>query len=586
VPDSKAITIELLRNELLSVKDAIVISVRKTGHSALVKLGDFGCGICDAQGQLLGITGGSPTQMPVFMELMSHVVARSDEFVPGDVLMTNDPAVGIGHLPDLAVISPVFFDGHIVAYTVLYSHHTDIGGRFPGGMSSQCHSAFEEGLHIPLTFVVRGGKRQEEVLNLISSNVRTADKWRGDLDAKLVGCWESDRRITSLLEKYGVDTFDSCCSYLLQRSEDEAREVIAGLPDGSYTQKAHYEEAGEFETESVELVVTLHVSGDEMVVDFAGTSAQVATAINVPFGQTCGGALAAVMLLMPKDALLNSGLTRAVRVEAPRGSVLHPLFPAPVGGRGPLLMALIDVVFRALALVDPDRVAVSGEGGDLIHFSRREEHAEDPPDQGHGDAREFMDIFFGGWGATPTRDGPDGVANLSMGTYSTMSAEMLEQRSPVVVEEFGMVADTEGPGTYRGSLGIRRGWRFLEEGSLLIRTINPVAPPGLVGGGNGCAAESVLFRSAGEEVVLPRQAHVHLDVKAGDVVTHMVGGAGGYGYAWKRDPALVMADIENEKISMGHARDCYGIVLTANGDLDETATAALRQTMQELVASK
>jgi N-methylhydantoinase B len=192
-----------------------------------------------------------------------------------------------------------------------------------------------------------------------------------------------------------------------------------------------------------------------------------------------------------------------------------------------------------------------------------------------------MDLFFGGWGGRPTKDGIDGVAPMSFGSYGSVPAEVLEREFPVVVDGFGYVSDTEGAGKYRGSLAVYKHWRFLQPGTVMVRTNRLVRrSDGLAGGHPGELSANILT-SAGNEQALPRQSHIHLGVKAGDRIYHRVSGSGGFGEPSQRDPQLVLLDVREGKVSIDQARSRYQVVIDAERmTLDSTATTRLRQEIE------
>ena len=276
----------------------------------------------------------------------------------------------------------------------------------------------------------------------------------------------------------------------------------------------------------------------------------------------------AVKSIVSPEVLTNVGFIRPIQVVAPTGTLVNPRFPAAVGGRAPLFFRVFDMLFRALALALPDRVPIPGEGGDVLHFTG--ERADGTP-------FAVMDIFFGGWGGRPHKDGIDGVAPMAFGSYGTIPAEMLEREFPLVVDGFGYVPDTGGAGKHRGSVSIYKQWRFLSPGKVMVRTNRLIrASGGLAGGASGSLSKNILNPEA-ENRELPRKAHLHMDVKPGDRIHHIVSGSGGHGNPLERDPAKVLADVQDEKLSVAQARDQYGVVIdTAAAAVNMPETEALR----------
>jgi N-methylhydantoinase B len=185
-------------------------------------------------------------------------------------------------------------------------------------------------------------------------------------------------------------------------------------------------------------------------------------------------------------------------------------------------------------------VPVPGEGGDVLHFTGQ---------SADGQSFALMDLFFGGWGGRPTKDGIDGTAPMAFGSYGTIPTELIEREYPVVVDGFGYVPDSGGPGKYRGSLSVYKQWRFLAPGKVMLRTNRPIRPSdGLAGGQPGALSKNLLNpETQGGE--LSRQTHIHLDVKPGDRIFHVISGSGGHGDPWEREPDKVLADMKAEKVT-------------------------------------
>ena len=561
------ILVEVIKNELAAITEEMAIAVWKTGRSAMVKTGDFATALCDGQGRLLGQGYAAPFQLAFFIEMMPYVMNKyGDTFKPGDVVVVNDPYAGITHMPDVVILAPAFWHEQLVAFTVSYSHHTDIGGRFPGGFSSQCSETFEEGLRLPVVKLYDGGKRNDALLETILANVRVSEEWLGDVEAKIAGCWRGEQEIKALLDKYGLETYQSSCDYLIDYAERATRAAIRAIPPGEYVHEDIFEDDG-FGTDGVALPlkVTLKAVEDSLTVDFTGTGPQARGAINLPFSMTKATVFGTVKSIVSPDVLTNVGFIRPINVIAPSGTLVNPRFPAAVGGRAPLFFRVFDMLFRVLAKALPEKVPIPGEGGDVLHFTGQK-----------ADGKQFavMDIFFGGWGGRPRQDGIDGVAPMAFGSYGTIPAELLEREFPLVVDGFGYVPDTAGAGKHRGSLSIYKQWRFLQAGKVMVRTNRLLrASDGLAGGGSGALSTNILNPGA-ENIELPRKAHMHLDVKPGDRIYHVVSGSGGHGDPWERAPEKVLADVKDEKITLTVAREQYGVVIDAQElgvDMEQTA---------------
>lgn len=573
------ILVEVIKNELAAITEEMAIAVWKTGRSAMVKTGDFATAMCDGQGRLIGQGYAAPFQLAFFIEMMPYVLNKcGGTFKPGDVIVVNDPYAGITHMPDVAIIAPAFWQGQLVAFTLSYSHHTDIGGRFPGGFSSQCTETFEEGLRLPIVKLYDGGVRNDGLLETILANVRVSEEWLGDVEAKIAGCWRGEQEIKALLDKYGLETYQSSCDYLIDYAERATRAAISAIPPGEYVYDEIFEDDG-FGSDGVvmPLKLTLKVESDTLTADFTGTAPQARGAINLPLSMTKATVYGSVKSIVSPDVLTNVGFIRPINVIAPPGTLVNPRFPAAVGGRAPLFFRVFDMMFRALAKALPERVPIPGEGGDVLHFTGQKV-----------DGKQFavMDIYFGGWGGRPMKDGIDGVAPMSFGSYGTIPAELLEREYPLVVDGFGYVPDTAGAGKHRGSLSIYKQWRFLQPGKVMVRTNRLLrASDGMAGGGPGALSTNIL-NPGDDNLELPRKTHMHMDVKPGDRIYHVVSGSGGHGDPWEREPEKVLTDVKDEKLTIAAAREHYGVVIDPhNLSVDWEKTVALRQKRTEPVAA-
>ncbi len=568
------ILVEVIRNQIAAITEEMTLTVYRTGRSGMCKVGDFATAVCDRQGRIIG-EGGSPYQMCVFIDTMENVLAKHGKSLrPGDVIIANDPYCGISHMPDITLIAPAFWKEQLVGFLISYSHHTDIGGRFAGGISSLCQSSFEEGVRIPMLKLYDAGKRNDALLEQIVANVRTPEEWVGDVDAKVASCWKGQEQLAKLLDRYGVEKFDSTCDYLVDYAERVTREAIRQIPSGEYREETIFEDENEVTGGPVPLQVVIRIADGHATIDLSAAPPQVNASINVPLVSTKSVTRAPFKSIIPHDALTNIGFARAIDVIVPPGTLLNPRYPAAVGGRASLMMTLSNMVYRAIAKALPGRLGGVGEGADMLHFTSQSE----------GRYQSFMDVFFGGWGGRPQVDGVDGASPLVMGGgYGSMPAELLEREYPVIIEGFGFVPDTEGAGRHRGSVSVYREWRFRQPAEVLLRTVGLRGAEGLAGGGRG--GDAINIHSSGDQqTVLQPQAHVHLHVQPGDRVYHKVHGSGGYGDAYERDPDLVLFDVLEGKISLGRARQVYGVVINPDGlTVNQESTLTLRRRMQTTV---
>lgn len=546
---SDSIDIEVIRNELEAMVDEMKITIRRTGRSPLVKVGDFAVTLCDSQGRAIGL-GQTGLSHPALYALSRRVFEVGGPFAEGDVFITNDPYAGGSHIPDLAVICPIRHEGDLVGFATAYSHHTDMGGRVPGSQSGACRESYEEGLHIPIVRIYAGGKRQEDLLNLVLANVRGREEFIGDVEAKIGGCRRVGEQLGRLIERHGRAAFDRCCQYLNDRSEAHLRAAIAKVPAGIYSSEValHDDGFGPLERdesgEQPSIRLTLEVSPEGLVVDFAGTAAQMPGGVNMPFENTRGMVLSALKDVLAPEVELNEGFDRLVEIRAPEGTIVKPIFPAATAGRAPTLFLLEEAIFRALAKALPDKVPVPREWYDVVHYSGQRDDGSD---------FAIMDLFSGGWGARPDKDGPDGI---SATPSTSLPVELLEREYPLLIESFGLVPDSGGAGRYRGSQAVERRYRFMNAGRVMTRTNRTIPTDGLYGGGAGQPSGN-RFHHGGKADQLVQRAFHHLDVQPGDVLVHRIGGCGGYGDPAQRDPEAVKRDVREGRVSAACATENY-----------------------------
>lgn len=558
---------EVMRHELIAVSEEMNITMKQTTRSIVAKEGgDFSAGVLDPEGRV--IAQAVPYGLGYFTAVMPHIIDRyGGRFQAGDIIISNDPYGGLSHLPDIAVVLPIFWRGEHRGFAAVVQHHTDIGGRFPGGMGLPCAEIYEEGLRLPALRYYEGGRRNEAVQAIIEANVRAPDDVLGDLDAAVAACRRGENGLIALLDKHGPDKVVACYRHLLAHSEQVMRAALRAIPDGRYS---HAERFDDGNGAVVNLMVTLVAKHGEVTVDFTGTGPQLPNALNVPPGMIGNWVANMVFLALLGDSeiTINSGLFAPITTITEEGSVLRPRFPAAVGSRGQLLWRVTDLVTAALAKAMPERMPAASEGGiSMMVFT---------PANGGG---MLTEMYASGWGGRPTSDGIDGVMPVGMSGFRSNPGESIEQELPVMLDGFGFVPDSGGAGCCRGSLAVFRRWRFLAPGRVMLRTCRVDSLPyGLAGGGNGAAFRATLIRGD-EEIELPRKIMLDIEVREGDVLEHVQPGAGGHGPAFTRDAQAVLSDVLDEKITPGHAEKEYGIAIRG-GAIDETATAVLRQADQ------
>jgi N-methylhydantoinase B len=562
------LVLEVLWNRLISVVNEQAAALMRTSFTSIVReAGDLSAGVFDRRGRMIAqAVTGTPGHINPMATCMHHFLAKYpvDRLRPGDVLVTNDPWKTASQLNDITIVTPIFKGERLVALFGNCCHALDIGGR---GLSADSREVFEEGLFIPVLKLYDAGVPVEPVFEFLRANVRTPEEVLGDVHSQVVGNEVGGRQLLSFLEEFGLPDIEELSDAIIERTERAMRERIAALPDGDYR---YGSEIDGFDA-PVRIEVRVMVRGDELTVDFAGSSPPVSHGINVTLNYTAGYTTYGVKCAISPDVPNNEGSFRPVTVTAPEDCILNAPYPCAVGGRHLVGHFLPSAVFGALADALPERVIAAG--ADALWDTQI--FGEDPRT-----GKRFTYVWFsaGGAGALATKDGlsatafPSGIAGVP--------AEVIETLSPVVLKRRELRRDSGGPGEFRGGLGQTleiavQGDRPFMFSGLYERIEHPA--PGLHGGRPGAAGTLGTNRP---DLALHSKTRVPLP--AGTEITLELPGGGGYGAPWRRDPARVLADVRDGYVSLAQARTAYGVAIDPRlmVVLDEE-TAALRAALRD-----
>lgn len=570
--------LEVFKSAYDSIADEMALIIMRTSYSPIVRDSmDYSTAICDHRGRTLAQGLTTPMHLGSFYDAMQCLLERySGRINQGDVFIFNDPYDSAGqHLPDIYIISPIFHETEIVAWATTIAHHSDVGGIVAGSNALNATEIIQEGIRIPIVKFIEAGKPVQPIWDIVALNVRLPREVMGDLQAQVAACAAAERGIRDLIQRYGETVVKQYYEYLHDYAERVIRSVISDIPDGTYTFENHIDGLGENPV-PVELKVSLTVSGSDILVDWNGSSPAVPFGINSSFPFTKAAAYAAIRSVMPPDLPNCHGFNRAIKVSAPVGCIMNPVYPSPCGARGMLGFRMIDCLFGALSKAVPDKVAADSNGGATI-----------PTISGwkDGEAYVFCETFMGTWGAAPTHDGAEGVPHIGA-NQSNVPIELIEANYPIRIERYGLTMDTGGAGKYRGGLAIHREYRFLDsKGVLNIRSDKRDHPPyGLFGGEPGSPSMNKLT-SDGRSRTLPVLLSNPVPLKKDDIYLHTLAGGGGRGNPFERDPELVLEDVLDEKVSIEAARKTYGVVIDLDlGAVDQSATEQLRASHGQMSA--
>jgi N-methylhydantoinase B len=563
---------ELIKNALISICDGMLVTIVRTARSTNIKnTMDFSGALCDAGGRLvaqgLAVPAHLGSVMPALKGCMDYF---GDDIGEGDILANNDPYSGGSHLNDIFMFKPVFAHGRRIAFLCLILHHTDLGGRVPGGNASDSGEIFQEGLIVPPSKVCERGRLNTTLLRIFEHNTRIRQRMMGDIHAQIAALDAAEKELAKFAATCGPDTLERYMSGLIDHTERLTRARIAELPDGTveFTDWNDDDGAG---SGPVKFHLTLTKRGDEFIVDFTGTSPQGRGALHTNYWFTASCTYAALRCVIDPDIPNNAGFYRPITVIAPEGTFVNVRYPAALGARGQGGYRIRSSVLGALAKLLPDRVAACAGGSEFAIVFAGYEGTQRKP---------FLHLEFHnctGQGGGPDRDGQDG-GPYAIGNLANVPVELLEAENPVLVETYGFLPDSGGAGRYRGSLGIVRQYRILaEEATVNLRSDRHLhACFGLFGGQAGAKARSLVNPGAAGEAPVPSK--FVRTMRRGDVFRGEMAASGGYGDPYTRDPAAVLEDVRQEKVTIGHARAAYGVCIDAASlSVDVEATAACRK---------
>ncbi len=540
------ITVEVIGSAFSSLVEEMGTSLIRASYSTNIKeRRDCSTIVFDAQGRTLAQAEHIPIHLGSLMGLVEEILRRYDldEIDPGDMFIGNDAYTGGGtHLPDIVVLSPVFFDGEIVGFVSNLSHHADFVDR------GHAH-IYQEGLRIPPVKIFDRGELREDILEFILLNCQVPRERLGDLRAQFAANRLGVRRMQRLCERYGAETVKQAGGALLDYAERQTRAGIARIPDGTYRFTDTFDCEGLGQQE-LEFQVAITVTGDEIQLDFTGNPPQVRAGLNMVWTALLATCYYAVKIVVDPTILPNAGMYRPIHVSAEPDSILNCSEPAAINGRTQTCQRVVDLILGALAQAVPERVIAACTGSNSgITFS-----GVDPRT---GEYYSYLETIGGGFGARATKDGLDGVQTHVTNT-SNLPVESLEQEYPILVERYELASGTGGSGRQRGGMAIRRSVRVQGHqaafGGSTSRRLS--SPWGLEGGLSGGRARIVLDRPDGshyEDTGIPTL------LEDGDVITIQTAGSGGYGSPSERAAEQVRLDVEDEVITAEQAREDYGL---------------------------
>ncbi len=560
------ISFEVIRNALVAATDEMVLALKRSAYSTNIKTrSDFSCAFFDADLRTVAQAFTQPVHLGSMVQQVPHAIRRygPENLGPGDAIVTNDPHPRGVHLNDVSLISPVHVDGELVGYVANLAHHVDVGGGAPASIGA-FQEVFQEGVIIPPVKVVEGGKVVEDVFRLILAQIRSKHETAGDFRAQFAANATGVRRLQALAGRHGRETLLASMTELLDYTERRVRAEVARLTPGTYAAQGEVDNDG-YTDQAVHLEVAIEITPEGLHFDTTGSDPQRRAPVNSTYAMTFSACAYTLKILIDPDMPVNDGFYRVFTLHAPEGSVTNCTWPSPVVGGWETKARLVEVMFKALVEAFPDSVPAGTKGmmcqagfGSL--------------DVAKGSYTCFYEALAGGYGARHASDGPDAVQANGQNTENA-PIEETELNYPVQIAQLALVEDSEGPGRFRGGLGLRKDFRVLQPTTFtILADRDRVGPWGAFGGHGAPAAEYALIRD-GVETRLGSKSTT--DLLTGDVVSVRSCGGGGWGSPQEREPERVLRDVLEGKVSVERARAHYRVAISGRC-VDEAETSKLR----------
>lgn len=546
-------TREVIKNALIAIGEEMFVALQRTSMSPIIyEALDFGIGITDADGNLISQGNGIPGFIGTLDGAVKAVLAKfgPDDIHACDVFITNDPYSGGGtHLSDVSMVAPVFRDGKLLAWTANKAHWTEVGGKDPGSFSADATEIYQEGLQFPTVRIIERGCFNQALMDVISANVRLPSMTLGDLHASSAALRVGERRLLSIVDKYGLAAVDDAMRHVLDHGEAIVLDCLRRMPHGLFEAEDVIDEDG-LGNGPFTIKVKVSISADRFVVDFTGSSLQAPGPIN----NTIGGLLSAVrevfMGVVRPGISASAGCFRPIEVICPPGTICTAERPAPTSAYFEAMVTAADTIRRALAPIVPDRL-IAGQLGSVCSmvlngFSRI-------------DGSEFLLVqpLVGGWGAASDRDGESGQFCVGNGETSNIPIEIAERCYDVRVERYGFHDEPGGAGRFRGGRGVVLEYRILGPKAWISTFFGrgKTPPWGVDGGLDGSCSYAEVHRPDGSRERFSRASRVPLG--QGDLLRLVTAHGGGWGHPSLREVPSIDEDLRSGLTDAARARVDY-----------------------------
>lgn len=562
---SDPITTEVVRNFVISCAQDMNAALWRSAFSAIIYEGrDSAVALLDKNGNMLGQSTGVPLFVGA-IDACVHLVmdAYGEDIGEGDIFIINDSYLQGTHLHDVTIIGPLFHNNILVGFGAARAHWQDIGAIDPGSTMGST-SIFHEGLRLGPTRIVKNHNPIREWYDLLTRNTRLKDMTIGDLNAQITSIRTGEKRLRQLLDRIGYEVYQASCADIFEQARILDCEAITDLKDGTYSREGYLDDDGVGD-EPVKVAISVTIDGDRMIIDLEGSSGPVLGSINCGSVQTESLLRLAYKTMISPERAITGGSFSTMEVLIPEECLFNAQEPAACEWYFTGLGLLADLMISCLSEAMPERATAAHYGDSMVvaFFSMDKKRGQ----------WITVEPTAGGWGGSVGSDGESALINLVNGGFRNIPAEVYETKFPIRVEEFSIRQDSGGVGRWRGGCGVVRSYRLLEDCSTALWFERSKCPAwGLNGGGDGKGPNIAIISSNGDQQSLLKMRARELEI--GTVIVTKTGGGGGYGPALARPVDEVAADYCAGYISKQSAETDYGVVLTEDGKVDQSASNA------------
>lgn len=547
-------TLEIIQDALVAAGDEMFQTLQRTSMSPIIYESlDYAVGITDTKGELLAQGNG----VTAFLAALDSVVRATlkkfsgeNTLKEGDVVIANTPYAGGGtHLSDVSVVYPVFYKKELVAFTVNKAHWTELGGTFPGSVSTVATEIYQEGLHFPFIKVKSKGKINESIIDLIRANVRLPDSTLGDLFAGIAAAEIGAKRVVSIIDKYGLETYKKAKDDFLDYGEKMCIEALKEIPNGIYEGVTEIEDNG-FGEGPFPMKAKITITNNEFIADFNGSHSQVKGATNLSFSGLVTGCRSLFKAITTPQMDANGGAFRPLQVLCEPGTIVSAESPSAVSVYYEVLITAIDLIWKILAPLIPDKLPAGHLRSVCATFISGI----------HPDTNQFYiqaEPLAGGWGASATHDGNRGQLSCGSGESYNIPIEIREMRYGIQVEQYAFHNEGGGYGEYQGGNGQYLDYKILSDGAYLTAAFlgEKTKTWGMNGGADGSYNYFKIIRKNGTEERHSLGTNIFLE--KGDMVRCVTATGGGYGNPLSRLKEQIALDIKNGYITQEQAEKYY-----------------------------